>query len=225
MVRALDLARELGAREVHLLLDSKLIVEQLAGRWRVKDAKLIPLWTAARRDAGRVRSLVGGARAARPELGRRRAGQRGDRPGAGGRPGVGGAAAALLRPAMAEPWRDDRRQATVRTPIARTALAIALVAWLVGACGGSSRLGEPGRRDPSLLSRHARRHELGRRSRSPAGRSVPASTAVHRVHGGSGEGHGRLQLVQWRLHVRPDDGVAHVRRADDDAHGLHRSGG
>jgi len=48
VVRALDLARELGAREVHLLLDSKLIVEQLHGRWRVKDAKLIPLWTAAR---------------------------------------------------------------------------------------------------------------------------------------------------------------------------------
>jgi ribonuclease HI len=46
--RALDLARELGAREVHLMLDSKLIVEQLAGRWRVKDAKLIPLWTACR---------------------------------------------------------------------------------------------------------------------------------------------------------------------------------
>ena len=49
VVRALELAAELGAREVHLLLDSKLIVEQLAGRWRVKDAKLIPLWTAARR--------------------------------------------------------------------------------------------------------------------------------------------------------------------------------
>ena len=49
VVRALDLARDLGAREVHLLLDSKLIVEQLAGRWRVKDAKLLPLWTAARR--------------------------------------------------------------------------------------------------------------------------------------------------------------------------------
>ena len=48
VVRALALAHELGAREVHLLLDSKLIVEQLAGRWRVKDAKLIPLWTAAR---------------------------------------------------------------------------------------------------------------------------------------------------------------------------------
>ena len=50
VVRALELATELGAREVHLLLDSKLIVEQLAGRWRVKDTKLIPLWTAARRS-------------------------------------------------------------------------------------------------------------------------------------------------------------------------------
>jgi probable phosphoglycerate mutase len=47
-VRALELARELGAAEVHLLLDSKLIVEQLTGRWRVKDAKLIPLWSQAR---------------------------------------------------------------------------------------------------------------------------------------------------------------------------------
>jgi probable phosphoglycerate mutase len=52
VVRALELATELGAREVHLLLDSKLIVEQLGGRWRVKDAKLIPLWTAARRSLG-----------------------------------------------------------------------------------------------------------------------------------------------------------------------------
>jgi ribonuclease HI len=47
-LRALELARELGAREVHLLLDSKLIVEQLVGRWRVKDAKLIPLWAECR---------------------------------------------------------------------------------------------------------------------------------------------------------------------------------
>jgi ribonuclease HI len=52
VVRALELATELGAREVDLMLDSKLIVEQLAGRWRVKDAKLIPLWTAARRLLG-----------------------------------------------------------------------------------------------------------------------------------------------------------------------------
>jgi ribonuclease H / adenosylcobalamin/alpha-ribazole phosphatase len=43
VVRALSMAHELGAREVELLLDSKLIVEQVNGRWRVKDAKLIPL--------------------------------------------------------------------------------------------------------------------------------------------------------------------------------------
>jgi ribonuclease HI len=43
VVRALRLAAELGAAEVHLLLDSKLIVEQVNGRWRVKDAKLRPL--------------------------------------------------------------------------------------------------------------------------------------------------------------------------------------
>ena len=55
VVRALELARELGAGEVHLLLDSKLIVEQLAGRWRVKDAKLIPLWSAARGTLGGFR--------------------------------------------------------------------------------------------------------------------------------------------------------------------------
>jgi len=35
---------ELGAERVELLLDSKLIVEQLNGRWRVKDLKLRPLW-------------------------------------------------------------------------------------------------------------------------------------------------------------------------------------
>jgi ribonuclease HI len=43
VIRALALAEELGARQVELLLDSKLVVEQACGRWRVKDAKLIPL--------------------------------------------------------------------------------------------------------------------------------------------------------------------------------------
>jgi len=57
VVRALELAAELGAREVHLLLDSKLIVEQLAGRWRVKDLKLRPLWAEALR---RLRELPEG---------------------------------------------------------------------------------------------------------------------------------------------------------------------
>jgi ribonuclease HI len=44
VVRAVGLARELGAERVEMLLDSNLIVEQLHGRWRVKDSKLKPLW-------------------------------------------------------------------------------------------------------------------------------------------------------------------------------------
>ena len=48
VVRALRLAAELGAHEVRLLLDSMLIVEQLNGHWKVRDAKLIPLNTEAR---------------------------------------------------------------------------------------------------------------------------------------------------------------------------------
>jgi ribonuclease HI len=48
VLRALALAHELGGREVDMLLDSKLIVEQLHGHWRVKDAKLIPLHADAR---------------------------------------------------------------------------------------------------------------------------------------------------------------------------------
>lgn len=52
VVRALALAEELGARAVDLLLDSNLIVEQLHGRWRVKDAKLTPLHADARARLG-----------------------------------------------------------------------------------------------------------------------------------------------------------------------------
>jgi probable phosphoglycerate mutase len=40
---------------VDLLLDSKLIVEQLHGRWRVKDAKLQPLWAEAKAILGGFR--------------------------------------------------------------------------------------------------------------------------------------------------------------------------
>ena len=44
VVRAVGLGLELGARRLELLLDSKLIVEQISGRWRVKDPKLRLLW-------------------------------------------------------------------------------------------------------------------------------------------------------------------------------------
>jgi ribonuclease HI len=55
VVRALALAHELGADAVEMLLDSKLIVEQLHGRWRVKDAKLIPLHAKAKAHLSRFK--------------------------------------------------------------------------------------------------------------------------------------------------------------------------
>ena len=55
LVLALREARRLGAIEVELLLDSKLIVEQLNGRWRVKDAKLKGLFAEAQRHLGTFR--------------------------------------------------------------------------------------------------------------------------------------------------------------------------
>ena len=48
VISAIELAAEMGASEIHLLLDSKLVVEQLNRRWRVRDAKLAPLCDEAR---------------------------------------------------------------------------------------------------------------------------------------------------------------------------------
>jgi ribonuclease HI/8-oxo-dGTP pyrophosphatase MutT (NUDIX family) len=43
VILALELAGGLGAVEVELVLDSKLVVEQLAGRWKVRHAAIRPL--------------------------------------------------------------------------------------------------------------------------------------------------------------------------------------
>jgi ribonuclease HI len=51
-VLALEEATRLGATEVELLLDSQLIVEQLNGRYRVRDQKLIPIHREVRRLLG-----------------------------------------------------------------------------------------------------------------------------------------------------------------------------
>ena len=55
VVLALRAAHRLGAQEADLLLDSKLIVEQLNGRWRVKDAKLQGFHREALQHLGRFR--------------------------------------------------------------------------------------------------------------------------------------------------------------------------
>ena len=42
-IRGLERARELGAAEVHLRSDSKLLIEQLSGRWKIKNKNLMRL--------------------------------------------------------------------------------------------------------------------------------------------------------------------------------------
>ncbi|MDP8903704.1 MAG: ribonuclease HI family protein, partial [Chloroflexota bacterium] len=50
VVLALRRARELGAAEVELVLDSKLVVEQLAGRWKVRHPQITGLVEQARTE-------------------------------------------------------------------------------------------------------------------------------------------------------------------------------
>ena len=53
VILALEKATALGAREVELVLDSQLIVEQLSGRWKVRHPQIAPL-------AARARELLAG---------------------------------------------------------------------------------------------------------------------------------------------------------------------
>lgn len=43
LIAGLTAARELGARRVTVRMDSKLVVEQMCGRWKVKHPAMIPL--------------------------------------------------------------------------------------------------------------------------------------------------------------------------------------
>jgi ribonuclease HI len=48
LIAALERAREFGARRVEVRADSQLVVEQVAGHWKVKQAHLRPLVEEAR---------------------------------------------------------------------------------------------------------------------------------------------------------------------------------
>ena len=50
VVLALRRAHQLGAEEVELVLDSKLVVEQLSGRWKVRHPAIRPLVDAAKAE-------------------------------------------------------------------------------------------------------------------------------------------------------------------------------
>jgi len=56
LILALSRALELGCSRVAIKMDSELVVKQLAGTYRVKDAKMVPLHAEARRLLSRFAS-------------------------------------------------------------------------------------------------------------------------------------------------------------------------
>jgi ribonuclease HI len=48
LIAGLRAAGEVGAEQVFVRMDSKLVVEQMSGRWKIKNAALIPLALQAR---------------------------------------------------------------------------------------------------------------------------------------------------------------------------------
>ena len=52
LIAGLEAAADIGASEVEVSMDSKLVVEQMVGRWRVKHPDMIPLHQRARELAG-----------------------------------------------------------------------------------------------------------------------------------------------------------------------------
>ena len=51
VIAGLERALALGARRARVRADSQLVVQQLSGAWKVRDAGLAPLWAEARRLA------------------------------------------------------------------------------------------------------------------------------------------------------------------------------
>lgn len=47
LIRGMQLAQEHGVTHLYVRMDSKLVIEQMAGRWKVKNANIRPLWERA----------------------------------------------------------------------------------------------------------------------------------------------------------------------------------
>ncbi len=78
LIAGLAAAAELGAREVDVRMDSKLVIEQMSGRWQIKHPGLRPLAAQAAGAGPPVRHGTVRLDPAGAQPARRRAGQQGD---------------------------------------------------------------------------------------------------------------------------------------------------
>ena len=88
LIAGLAAAAELGARSVHVRMDSKLVVEQMSGRWQVKNSALRDLAREAVALRGRFDEVSFEWIPRAAQFASRPAGQRGDGPAAGTRGAV-----------------------------------------------------------------------------------------------------------------------------------------
>ncbi|MEU4316489.1 bifunctional RNase H/acid phosphatase [Nocardia sp. NPDC024068] len=203
LIAGLEAAAELGAQVVSVRMDSKLVVEQMSGRWKIKHPALIPLADRARRlaagfervtyrwipraenshadrlaneamdDAGLVAEIHATEESQQP------AARGGDVSGPGGADNAAG------RPAAGPPERraDQAREPTAGQPEQRTgspvsADARSAAARLSGATASPGWTGATGRPTRFLLLRHGQT-ELSIQRRY-SGRGNPPLTAVGR---------------------------------------------
>src|SRR5205085_835859 len=71
LIAGLEAAAQLGAREVEVRMDSKLVVEQMSGRWQIKHPGLRPLAAQAAALAKPAMGAAAGIEAARTDAGRK----------------------------------------------------------------------------------------------------------------------------------------------------------
>ena len=189
LLLGIELARELGAREVDLVGDSELIVKQVKGEYRVKDADLRPLHAEVRAALGGVRALVDPPRAPRAQRRRRPPRQRNTR--RGGRLGAPGDASPIAdlvhypRVRRRQTRRSDRpRGSASATSTSRSPTSTARSTSTCGVLGFElqQRWGE----EAAFVSAGGYHHHIGlntwesraarRRRRGPPGSFTPRSS-------------------------------------------------
>lgn len=202
LVAGLEAAAELGAAEVEVRMDSKLVIEQMAGRWQIKNPGLRPLaaraaallrqfdtvrlqWVPRARnvDADRLANAAMDAAAARPPSG--------DRPPAGPGP-----AAALVPESAAAP-RAGAGGSVDPTVVAGEGARLRLILVRHGETPLTRRRAYAGRTD-SLLTAHGRAQATAAARRvaelagtltavwsSPLGRCTATAEAIAAACGGA----------------------------------------
>lgn len=178
LLRGLEAAAELGASEVYVFMDSKLVVEQMSGRWKIKHPDMQKLALQGRKLAERFdRVAYTWIPRAQNEIADKLSNDAMDAAAAGHEPGVVGGDTPAEQSAQPEP--------AAHTPPAETAGA---VDWWKDTSHPPTRLVllRHGQTDYSLHKRYAGRDDAelnatGRKQASAAARALAAEGGIDAI--------------------------------------------